>query len=267
MKELYKYIKEEGVAATPGNTMGVGNPMPAGVNGNEGSEPIPTAKAKKQKKKKTLKESLLDDEEELVNNDNGILIKEFLDKNYKIDGNYSIDGNIVNAPNARVQFINNSNNIHELTNGLFEFGDVRSFICRRTSITSLKGGPKKVDFFSCGFCQELKSLEGAPQIIDGEFTCESCKKLTSLKGLPNIVNGHLECTHCHSLKSLRGAPKKINGTFDIIDCKKLKNLNYLPEVMGNFYCEEDIMNANMDIIERQVKGDIRNRYGTDYTDY
>lgn len=65
MKELYKYIKEEVAAtvaasnATPGNTIGVGNPMPAGVNGDIGTEPLPTAKAKKQKRKKSLKESLL----------------------------------------------------------------------------------------------------------------------------------------------------------------------------------------------------------------
>ena len=85
MKELYKYIKEEGIATTPGNTMGMGNPMPVGMNGNIGSEPLPTAKAKKQKRKKSLKESLLDDEEELVKDDNEVLIKEFLDKNYKID--------------------------------------------------------------------------------------------------------------------------------------------------------------------------------------
>lgn len=65
MKELYKYIKEEVAAtasnATPGNVMGAGNPMPAGVNGDIGTEPLPTAKAKKQKRKKSLKESLLDD--------------------------------------------------------------------------------------------------------------------------------------------------------------------------------------------------------------
>ena len=62
MEELYKYIKEEVAAAsnaTPGNTTGVGNPMPAGVNGDIGTEPLPTAKAKKQKRKKSLKESLL----------------------------------------------------------------------------------------------------------------------------------------------------------------------------------------------------------------
>lgn len=57
MEKLYKFIKEEVAAATasnatPGNTMGAGNPMPAGVNGNIGTEPLPTAKAKKQKRKK-----------------------------------------------------------------------------------------------------------------------------------------------------------------------------------------------------------------------
>lgn len=56
MKELYKYIKEEVAAAasnaTPGNTTGAGNPMPSRVNGDIGTEPLPTAKVKKQKRKK-----------------------------------------------------------------------------------------------------------------------------------------------------------------------------------------------------------------------
>lgn len=53
MKDLYKYIREE--AATPGNTMGMGDPVADDGTG-KGSEPLPTAKAKKQKRKKKTEE-------------------------------------------------------------------------------------------------------------------------------------------------------------------------------------------------------------------
>lgn len=252
MKKLYKYLKEE-IAATPGNTMGMGNPIPAGVNGNIGSEPIPTAKAKKQRKKKSIKESLLDDEEDIIsNNDNIIMIEQFLKDNYEIDGKYSIDGNIVNAPAARIKLINK--NCDTLTNGLFEFGEVYNFICRRSSIKTLKGAPKSVYSFSCSFCQELTNLEGAPQYIAEFFTCEGCKKITSLKGLPDVVSGELECANCASLKTLKGGPKEIGIHFDCTKCPKLKNLDYLPKIKRNLYCDDDIANSNQDIIKKQVIG-------------
>lgn len=57
MKSLIQYLKEEG--ATPGNTMGMGNPVASdpgragGELGTTGTEPIePTAKYLKEKKKK-----------------------------------------------------------------------------------------------------------------------------------------------------------------------------------------------------------------------
>lgn len=62
MKSLYLYIKEEGecasINATPGNTMGMGNPMPAGVNGEVGSEPLVNTRTKKYKKEKKTKEKI-----------------------------------------------------------------------------------------------------------------------------------------------------------------------------------------------------------------
>jgi hypothetical protein len=67
MKSLFDYIQENegGVFSTPSNTMGMGNP---GVlpDGNL-TEPIVTAKCKKEKlKKKKVSESILDDEDELI---------------------------------------------------------------------------------------------------------------------------------------------------------------------------------------------------------
>lgn len=49
MKSLYTYLED--LAATPANTIGMGNPIPP-INGEVGSEPIIAAKCKKEKKKK-----------------------------------------------------------------------------------------------------------------------------------------------------------------------------------------------------------------------
>lgn len=68
MKNLFQYIEEMEGAATPGNTVGMGNPMLPTAE-EPGTEPLcATAKCKKEKKKK-IKESLLDDEDDLLNGD------------------------------------------------------------------------------------------------------------------------------------------------------------------------------------------------------
>lgn len=55
MKRLFDYLKECDGMATPGNTVGMGNPMPPSGD-NVGSEPlVPVAKAKKEKLKKKRK--------------------------------------------------------------------------------------------------------------------------------------------------------------------------------------------------------------------
>jgi hypothetical protein len=61
MKTLKEYLKEMEGGATPGNTMGMGNPMAPGMDGTPGTEPLVTnrtAKTKKEKKnasKSTIK--------------------------------------------------------------------------------------------------------------------------------------------------------------------------------------------------------------------
>lgn len=53
MKTLKDYIKEMEGGATPGNTMGMGNPMAPGMDGTTGTELLvsKTTKFKKEKKK------------------------------------------------------------------------------------------------------------------------------------------------------------------------------------------------------------------------
>lgn len=87
--DIYNTMNEE-CCATPGNTMGMGNPMPA-TDTQPGSEPlVPTAKTKTEKKQKrkkdTVKEGILDNmETSLANGDNLMEIIEW----YKTQRKYA----------------------------------------------------------------------------------------------------------------------------------------------------------------------------------
>ena len=67
--------------------------------------------------------------------------------------------------------------------------------------------------FDCRGCNNLTSLEGAPEKIDGSFGCRNCPNLKSLEGAPKEVKGDFYCDFCKKLKSLEGAPKVIKGRF------------------------------------------------------
>ena len=76
--------------------------------------------------------------------------------------------------------------ITSLTNGLFRWGYVGvNFICNN--------------------CNKLKTLEGAPEKVDGCFDCGRCDKLETLQGAPEYVGEYFYCSDCRNLKSLEGA--------------------------------------------------------------
>jgi len=93
-----------------------------------------------------------------------------------------------------------------------EFGNVtKDFDCSGNQLQSLKGAPQKVDGdFRC-FCNQLQSLEGAPQEVGGDFIC-SRNQLQSLEGAPQKIGGKFFCNG-NPLQSLEAAPKQINGFF------------------------------------------------------
>ena len=152
---------------------------------------------------KSLKEYIAEGLLDRVKNkevDHEALIKEFIEENYKTNGSYTIKatnkGFIVDV---RGNTMVKNKNITSLTNGLFEFGEIRS------------------DFF-CDYCPSLKTLEGAPKEVYGYFYCNCCDSLTSLKGAPKEVGRDFDCTECKLLTSLEGAPKEVGGSFNCKDC-------------------------------------------------
>lgn len=82
--------------------------------------------------------------------------------------------------------------ITSLTNNLFEW-------------TEIKG------YFSCAYCINLKTLEGAPKKVNGGFYCNRCDNLKSLEGAPKFVGKNFSCSGCNNLKSLEYIPSEIHG--------------------------------------------------------
>ena len=92
MKTIISII-EEIEAGTPGNTMGMGNPMPP-IGDIPGSEPIlPLHRSsKKRKTKKKIKESIFNDVEDIVNDDTALfndITKQLIDDGLFSDIRYS----------------------------------------------------------------------------------------------------------------------------------------------------------------------------------
>ena len=89
MINLFDYLQECGDCATPLDTMGMGNPVPADI-GVEGTEPLVGAKKKKKKK---IKESIFDDEEETLYNAATLsATKDWVEENMSnIRGKYNVE--------------------------------------------------------------------------------------------------------------------------------------------------------------------------------
>lgn len=171
-----------------------------------------------------IKESLLDDEDSLIN-DNSVLIKNFLEDNYKIQGSYIIKNNVVNIYGNIFVY---NDGLDYLTNNLFTFGIINgAFDCSGSDILSLHGGPTYVKkMFNCCYCDNLINLDGSPKEV-GAMTCSNCRSLKSLCGAPEKINGNFSCTKCHNLSSLDGMPKYIDGSFSFENCPKIKDLTPL----------------------------------------
>lgn len=84
MKNLYDIYEDSPITSTPGNTIGMGNPMLPTAE-EPGTEPLITAKCKKDKKKcKKIKEGILDNIDDTINNidNNDLAVLNFI--NYLI---------------------------------------------------------------------------------------------------------------------------------------------------------------------------------------
>ena len=93
-----------------------------------------------------------------------------------------------------------------------KFGTVTgSFDCGGNDLKTLEGAPRVVEGgFSCN-TNRLKSLKGGPERVGEDFYCNN-NNLTDLTGSPDYVGGSFACIG-NPLESFEGAPKFIGGKF------------------------------------------------------
>ena len=100
----------------------------------------------------------------------------------------------------------------------------------------------------------LKSLEGAPQSVGGDFYC-IYNRLTSLVGAPLKVGWSFHCEH-NELTSLVGAPQEVGGSFNCGD-NSLTSLVGAPLKVGRqLWCDNNPVSQKTlkAIFEKMQKG-------------
>ena len=96
-----------------------------------------------------------------------------------------------------------------------------SIVLDNNDLYSLQYLPKETMTFSIS-SNNIKSLKGSPEKVDGNFFCER-NRLTSLEGTPYVINGSYDCSD-NPLESLyTGRPIKIKGIFTCESCPNLKD--------------------------------------------
>ena len=109
--------------------------------------------------------------------------------------------------------------------------------CAKNQLTSLEGSPEKVDGnFDCSINQ-LTTLNGAPKKVGGDFNCYN-NQLTTLEGAPREVNGYFDCTK-NQLTSLEGASREVNGYFDCAKNQLTSLVGAPQKVGGDFDCRQN----------------------------
>lgn len=103
-------------------------------------------------------------------------------------------------------------------------------ICKRLIIDNRIKGTYKINsdlsvdvFGNVNFNNyELKKFPVKFNVIhNGYFSCDYCENLETLEGAPEkIINGHFSCSNNKKITSLNGAPKEIKGDFFIRNCGK-----------------------------------------------
>ena len=117
-----------------------------------------------------------------------------------------------------------------LEHGPIKVGNVYS-VRECKNLVSLKGLENTIipGIFNCSNCYALESLEGCPKKIGkkgknwqgvSRMVCCFCTNIKTLKGAPEIINGDLFINNCASLESLEGCPKQVTGSFVCYGCKR-----------------------------------------------
>lgn len=246
MISLFNYLQECGDCATPSNTMGMGNPMPADI-GAEGTEPLVDGKKRKKKK---IKESIFDDEEEILYNAAALSsVKDWVEANIdKIKDKYTIEQSngkykisfksklfnvvideeipehiVLDLTNVKAIDIEISYNCKTKEKGKFILSDDSFIFGPHTNLYVFMDSPK------------ISEIE-----FDGEFDCKSINVSDSIAGpMPSrgvkhiILHKNYKCnwTVYGGLKNLKRI-SCVGGIPVVIDVNMGRHKILLPEFPG-----------------------------------
>lgn len=163
--------------------------------------------------------------------------------------------NIVNVKKGQLILRDSTTSVLVPPGGLFTFGEVKDFIIDDCEdLKTLKGAPKKSNFFVIHGCTKLTDLTYAPEKIH-EINIENCENLTSLAGFPKVCDVII-LSDLPSLKSLEGLPKNVNKELWIDTCNSLINFVGAPKsIGGNFRCTWCDNLVSLEGVPQEVGGD------------
>lgn len=133
---------------------------------------------------------------------------------------YDVDGDV----RVRSSMIQNGKLI-------VKFGVVTGDFKCNEEIVTCEGFPTKVRNLYIYNIKYLKSLQGCPQEVEGDFICKECKNLTNLIGAPRKVGGDCIISYNYGLKDLQGCPQQIGGTLNCTWNYRMSSLKGGPRVV------------------------------------
>ena len=114
-----------------------------------------------------------------------------------------------------------------LKNGIY-FVDAKRGLLLDRNATSLTGGLpfvwRKCKNFSIIDNKNIITLEGGPEIVDGDLEIRMCNNLQTLSFPAKIIKGNFYISVCNNLISLDTQTDEIIGTLDIRNCKNFQRL-------------------------------------------
>jgi hypothetical protein len=120
-----------------------------------------------------------------------------------------------------------------------------NFNISNSRLKTLDGCPITVkgDFY-VEHCHDLMSLVGSPTTIEGRATFHDCSSLLSMLHCPKITNKGLVLSHLSALKNLNGCPTEITGPFVVFACGNSSSsptfLDGCPSKVGGILKLEDL---------------------------
>ena len=110
-----------------------------------------------------------------------------------------------------------------------------------STLTSLKNLPDELPLTLTVGPKSLRTLEGCPKTIHGDFDISNCSNIESLEGGPEYVGGFMDCSHC-SLTNLEGCPDHVGRQF-FANYNNINDLYWYPEsgFYGPFNIEQNAL--------------------------